>query len=282
MKHLALIPAALLLGCGAAEAGATAWQQVVPGVELRLISSDTRAADGTTMAALEIDMPQGTKTYWKVPGESGIPTEIETAGSPGITAGRTLWPLPRIDAEGGVVDFVYFGPTVLPLELKLAQGTGGARLDARVTMGICSDICMPVTARLSLPLDFARTDHAQGLRIAQAIAGVPIAWDGDADPIGAVDFDAATGMLSVAVTDDRVDPGTIVADAGLGGGFFGAPQKRPDAQVVDLPLLGGERGAGLDGRKVILGFMTDTGPYSVARTIGSAGSTPPDRCFKVC
>jgi DsbC/DsbD-like thiol-disulfide interchange protein len=277
MKRFLIIAAALGLGCGAAQAGATAWQEVVPGVELRLISSDTRAADGTTRAALEIDMPQGTKTYWKVPGESGIPTRLDLSASAGIAAGRVLWPLPEIDTTTGAVDFVYYGRTVLPLELMLDDDAGAARLDARVTMGICSDICMPVSASFSLPLTFARPDRSQGLRIAQAAAGVPVAWDGDDDPFGAVDFDPASGLLSVAVTDDRIEPGTIVADAGLSGGFFGAPQKRPDDQVVDLPLLGDEPGAGLDGRTVVLSFMTDSGPYSVSRTIGSAGSTPPDR-----
>jgi DsbC/DsbD-like thiol-disulfide interchange protein len=277
MKRLVIITGALCLGCGAAHAGATAWQEVVPGVELRLISSDTRAPDGTTRAAIEIDMPEGTKTYWKVPGESGIPTEVDTSGSAGIAGGRVLWPLPEIDSSAGAVDFVYYGPTVLPLELTLGAGGGAARLEASVTMGICSDICMPVSARFSLPLGFAKPDHSQGLRIAQAVAGVPIAWEGPGDPFGTVDFDPASGMLSVEVADDRVDPATIVADPGLGDGFFGAPQKRPDDQVVDLPLLGEEPGTGLDGRKVVLSFMTDSGPYSVSRTIDRAGSTPPDR-----
>ena len=67
----------LALAAAPACAGATAWQELAPGVKLRLVASDTLSADGTTLAALELDMPAGTKTYWRVPGESGIPTELD-------------------------------------------------------------------------------------------------------------------------------------------------------------------------------------------------------------
>jgi DsbC/DsbD-like thiol-disulfide interchange protein len=259
----------------AAMGAATPWQQVTPDVRLRLVSSDALRADGTTMAALEVDMPAATKTYWRVPGESGIPTRIDTSGSNGIGTSRILWPLPQVDASGDVVDFVYYGPTVLPL--RLTVDATSATLSAKVAMGICSDICVPVSASFALPLDFARVDHSEGLRISQAVAEVPIAWDGDDEPIGAVDYDPATGLLTVELTDDRVEPGSLIADAGLPDSFFGAPQKRPDGQAVTLPLLGPGAGAAVIGHEVELSFMTDAGPYLVSRTIGRAGSTPPDR-----
>ena len=50
---------------------------VAPDVRVRLIASEQLRADHTTLAAIEIDMPASTKTYWRVPGETGIPTELE-------------------------------------------------------------------------------------------------------------------------------------------------------------------------------------------------------------
>lgn len=275
MNRLIVSAAALLAMTATAMAGATPWQEVAPGVRLRLVSSDMLAADGTTKAALEVDMPQGDKTYWRVPGESGIPTRIDTSGSSGVGSGRILWPFPQIDTGSGVTDFVYYGPTVLPLDLTIEGGS--ATLSAAVTMGICSDVCMPVSASFSLALGFSRPDHSQGLRISQAISQVPIPWDGEGDPIGAVDFDPAAGVLSVEVSAAGVQSDSILVDTGLPDAFFGAPQKRPDGQVVTLPLLGQGASAGLAGREVELSFMTAQGPYVLTRTVAAAGSTPPDR-----
>lgn len=256
-------------------AASTPWQEVSPGVRLRLISSDILKADGTTMVALEVDMPPDTKTYWRVPGESGIPTRIDTGQSDGVAGGEVLWPLPQVDTSAGMVDFVYYGPTVLPLSVKVSGKS--ATLAAKVDMGVCSDICVPVSASLTLPLGFARADHSEGLRIAQAMSQVPIPWNGGDDPIGTVDYDKSTGTLSVEVTDDRVQPETLLADAGLGDTFFGAPQKSPDGQVVTLPLLGPADDVDLAGRDVTLSFMTADGPYVVTRTVADGGSTPPGR-----
>jgi len=268
MRTLLLLVLALLTLPAAA--GETPWQEIAPGVRLRLISSDVLKPDGTTLVALELDMPQGTKTYWRVPGESGIPTEIDTAGSHGIAGHETLWPYPRIEVAGGLTDFVYRGPTVLPVELKLDAQRGDLR--AAVTMGVCSDICVPAMASFSLPLDFVKPDRGQGLRIAQAVALTPQHWPDPHPPLGAVTWDAAEHALSIDVEDPRIDPLSLIADASAAGQLFGAPQKSPDGPAVLLPLLGGADQAALEGKPVSLTFMTEMGPFSLSTTVGH-GST---------
>jgi DsbC/DsbD-like thiol-disulfide interchange protein len=268
MRVLALL--ALTLLTLPAMAGETPWQEIAPGVRLRLISSDVLKPDGTTMAALELDMPQGTKTYWRVPGESGIPTELDTAGSNGIAGHELLWPYPLIEVAGGLTDFVYRGPTVLPVALKLDRQH--ADLEAAVTMGVCSDVCVPAMASFSLPLDFAKADRGQGLRIAQAVALTPQPWSDPRPLLGPVSWDAAAHAISVAVADPRVDPLSLIADASAAGQLFGAPQKSPDGSAVLLPLLGGADQAALEGKPVSLTFMTEMGPFSLSTTVGH-GST---------
>ncbi len=268
------ILAVLLLSAIASQAAAaeTAWQDVAPGVKLRLISGDVLKADGTTMAALEVDMPMGTKTYWRVPGETGIPTQLDFTGSSGISSHEVLWPYPRTETTGGLVDYVYRGPTVLPVELKLDGGKADVRVS--VLMGVCSDICIPVTAAFHLPLDFDQPDRAQGLRIAQAVALTPMDWDDPRQPIGAVTYDATAKAIAVRVDDPQVDPLSLIADAEDGMQLFGAPQKSPDTRLVLLPLLGGADRGGLEGKPIHLTFMTPMGPFSVPKRIAPAGSTP--------
>lgn len=254
----------LALAVTPAGAAATAWQELEPGTRVRLISSDVLGADGTTMVGLELDMPTSTKTYWRVPGESGVPAEFELTGSAGVLDHRVLWPYPQIETAGGYTDFVYYGPTVLPLELAVSSDS--PLLQVAVTLGVCSDICMPVAADFELPLNFAAPDRGQSLRISQAVARTPIAWPGSAQPFADPHFDRAGAALVVALRDPDVDPLSLIADAGPGGPLFGAPQKSPDGRLVRLPLLGDE-GTGLVGRTVLLTFMTPTGPFEVSRRV---------------
>jgi DsbC/DsbD-like thiol-disulfide interchange protein len=253
-----------------AAAAETPWQEIAPNVRLRMISSDVLGADGTTTVALELDMPEGTKTYWRVPGESGIATEIDTAGSSGVSGHEILWPYPQIEETGGLTDFVYRGPTVLPVELQL-DGEH-ADLEASVVMGVCSDVCVPAMASFTLPLDFAKPDRGQGLRIAQAEALTPQPWTEPRPPLGPVAWDAAADAISVAVSDPRVDPLSLIADASSSGQLFGAPQKSPDGSAVLLPLLGRADQAAVEGKLVSLTFMTEMGPFSLSTTVAS-GST---------
>lgn len=252
-------------------AAETPWQDVAPGARLRLISSDVLKSDGTTMVALEIDMPAGTNTYWRVPGETGIPTQFDFAGSSGVTGHEVLWPFPLREAKSGYIDYVYRGPTVLPVELTLDGQVADLKLG--VLMGVCSDICVPVTASFDLPLNFAAPDRAQGLRIAQALALTPMPWEDPRDPIAWVGFDASAEALAVRLDGSKIDPLSLIADAGEGGQLFGAPQKSPDGKLVLLPLLGGESSRDVEGTPVRLTFMTEMGPFSVERRISSAGST---------
>jgi len=250
-------------------AGETAWQQVSPEARLRLISSDVLTADGRTSIGLEIDMPMSTNTYWRVPGETGIPTQLDFAGSTGVKGHEMAWPYPLIETKTGYVDYVYRGPTVLPVDLQLEGGK--ADLKVHVLMGICSDVCVPVTAEFELPLDFRNADRAQGLRLAQAEALQPIAWTG-AEGAVSVGYDAAAEALAVRIDDAAIEPLSLIADRGPDGQLFGAPQKSPDGKLVLLPLLGGDDGKPPEGKTVRLTFMTGQGPFWLDRRVDGGGT----------
>ena len=245
-------------------AAETPWQEVAPGVRLRLIADNVLNPDGTTLLGLEVDMPPGYKTYWRVPGETGIPTELDFAGSRGVGGHAMIWPYPVIDQTGGFTDFVYRGLTVLPVQLTVDAAS--AEIKAAVTMGVCSDICVPALARFELPLDFAKPDRSQGLRLAQAVALAPGVWDDPREPFLAVAYDATANALSLQLGDAGVDPASLIADVEGGAQLFGAPQKSPDTNLVLLPLLGGG-GEGLVGKPVEITFMTNQGPFAVSRQV---------------
>jgi len=260
----------VLLLASPTQGAETEWQTLAPDVRVRLIASELLRSDGTTLAALEIDMPVSTKTYWRVPGETGFATELDLAGSVGVTWNEIVWPYPLLETKGGYTDFVYYGQTVLPIELKVESER--PVLKAAVLMGICSDICVPAQANFILPLEFSAPDRGQGLRINQALALAPIDWDGPREPIGDVTFDAAQKTLVVPVSDPQIDPLSVIAEADGAGLLFGAPQKSRDGKLVHLPLLGGDAGEGLVGHLIQITFMTSMGPFELSRRI--VPSTP--------
>ena len=250
-------------------AGATAWQDLGLGARVRLITSDRVSPEGKMLAAIDLEMPDNMKTYWRIPGETGIATELDLTRSTGIAGHRLLWPYPEIENKGGYTDFVYYGSLVIPVELQI-EGPEVA-LEASVLMGICSDVCIPATAQFSLPIDVSKPDTGQEIRISQALAEVPIGWSGDGEPVGKTLFDPARGVIWVEVDPAVISPDSLVVDAGQSGYLFGAPKKSQQEGLVSLPLLpSGDKGAGLAGAEVTLLFVTAEGPYEIARTVGLA------------
>lgn len=260
LAALALVPAFSL----PAPAGESAWTDVAPDVALRLISSGEVHPDGRIFAALEIDMPATTKTYWRVPGETGIPTELDLSRSVGILAHEVHWPYPLVEEKGGLVDYAYYGRTVLPIEITLAGETG--ELDLTATLGICSEICVPVRARLVLPLG-GPPDPGNALRIRQALASVPLDWTEGGPAIRAVRFDAGRDALAVELGAGGVDPFSLVGALGEGGPLLGPSAPDPAGSGVLLPLIGKTRAGDLVGRPIDLVFMTTEGPYRVTSAV---------------
>lgn len=244
-------------------AAATDWQEIAPGVKARLISSNT-LADGVALAGLELDMPASTNTYWRIPGETGIPTEFDFSASSGVAEPVVHWPYPEIDHSRGYMDYAYYGPVVLPFEFE--AGEGGTVLDVAVTLGVCSDICVPATAKLTLPLDFAAPDTPQSIRLDQAMAETPILWDQPGKPFGSVEagFDGSLHLLS---PDPSIDPASVIADVGDPSVLFETPQKSPDGALWTLKPLGGGASKELEGSSVQLTFETAKGPYAVTLLI---------------
>ena len=122
-----------------------------------------------------------------------------------------MWPYPLAETRDGYLDYVYYGPTVLPIRLTLAGEA--ASINASVIMGICSDICVPATASFSLAVDPSSPDRGQGLRIDQAAGLCADALGGGDAPVGEVWWDASANALAVALTEAQLDVPSIIATA---------------------------------------------------------------------
>lgn len=265
MRPISAAILSLALLATPANGGETGWQEVAPGVKLRLISTGQIKANGTTLVGLEIDMPETNKTYWRVPGDTGLLTELDFTGSTGVLGHEVLWPYPTRHETADYLDYAYFGPTVLPVELTVEPGSPWIELNA--LLGVCSDICVPAQARFSLSLAETEPDRPNGLRIRQALATTPMEWQGDPQPIGNVELWQEAGMLAVRVGDPQLDPASLIAATDSGEPLFGTPQKSPEPNLVLIPIMGKADQLGLENQPVRLTFLTDMGAFEVERTV---------------
>ncbi len=249
--------------------GETAWQEVAPGVHLRLVTTGEVRSDGRTLAGIEIDMPEATKTYWQVPGDTGLPLEVDLSGSTGVTGHQVLWPYPAVEKTADYLDYVYRGHTVIPLVLNVEAGA--AHLSASLVLGICSEICVPAQAKLSLPLRDARPDRANALRIRQALADVPMPWPDDQPVFGEPRLVPEHAAVALPVEVEDLEVHSLIATFEDGVPLLGVPHYSPDGHLVQIPVLDMGDMDELVGREVRLTFMTSEGAYQTHRTIGPPG-----------
>jgi DsbC/DsbD-like thiol-disulfide interchange protein len=114
-----------------------------------------RTESGTRMAAFALTLDPGWKTYWRAPGDSGIPPQFDWAGSTNVAAVHLHWPRPEVFSVNGLQQIGYHDKLVLPLEVTPLDPALPMILKAQIALGICKDICVPATLQLSSELSGA-------------------------------------------------------------------------------------------------------------------------------
>ncbi|MFB9149474.1 protein-disulfide reductase DsbD domain-containing protein [Roseovarius ramblicola] len=130
-----------------------------------------RMADGSHMAALRFELAPGWKTYWRAPGEAGIPPRFDWRGSRNLGKVDVLWPTPQQTTTNGLRTIGYVHDLILPVRITPEQANRPVTLAAELEIGVCSNICVPVETRVRL--DLPRSGGELDPRIAAALAARP-------------------------------------------------------------------------------------------------------------
>ncbi len=131
---------------------ASAWAKT-PQSAARLISAVTAMGELQRLPlGLEFTMKPGWKTYWRSPGDAGLPAQIELAGSSNAGAAQLRWPVPQRFELFGLQTFGYGDHVVLPLDVAVPRPGEAAALRVQLRYLVCEVICIPVDADLSLDL----------------------------------------------------------------------------------------------------------------------------------
>ena len=130
-----------------------------------------QTASGTQMAAMRLTLAPGWKTYWRAPGEGGIPPAFGWAGSQNIAATQFHWPTPEVIDQNGMRSFGYHDSVVIPIEITPTVPGAITHLQGEVEIGVCLDICVPM--RLTFSADLPPETH-RDVAIATALFDNPM------------------------------------------------------------------------------------------------------------
>lgn len=254
----ALLAAIALAGSPAAAGDglATAWSggynsrvRLIAGVDASEPASAGTAAAGQgrasrVIAGIELEMPPGWKTYWRNPGDAGIPPSFDWSQSGNVAAASVLYPAPRrlVDKSGTTIG--YMDRVTFPVRIDVKDASQPVTLRVTVGYGVCKDICVPGEAQLAIDIDTAASLTLPAA-LATALDGVPrpSGKERSDDPVVLSMASDLAGPRPHLTFDVRVPGGAgdaelfLVADD---GGFVPMPERVPGADpasarfVVDL------------------------------------------------
>jgi DsbC/DsbD-like thiol-disulfide interchange protein len=200
----ALLLAAALLAPGTASADeASAW---VGGLHSRVRLLAGGLDQGRPLAGVEIALDRGFKTYWRNPGDAGLPPAFDWSASDNVASVDVKWPAPSRTEDAGGVSFTYAERVTLPLVVTPRDPKRPIRLDVALDYGVCKDICIPAHATLSLALPEKAGAHpAIEAALAQVPSPQPLGASGDLAILSADTKNGDKPKIAVVV---RRPPGT--------------------------------------------------------------------------
>ncbi len=286
MSLIQTLTAALLIAAASIGPAQAAVVQA-PHIEAELVAEQTAWLPGTVnWVALRLKPESGWHTYWRNPGDSGLPTTLKWSLPEGWSAGEIQWPYPQPHKLGDLTNYGYGEETLHLVALQLPARTtndipeGDIVVQALAKWLVCADVCIPGQAELmlSLPLtEIATADPAWASRFADARRRLP-----RAEPLpGSYAIDGGELNLSVQ-TGDQLLAGAQRAEFFAGSNNLvnhGAAQRsviEHDGLRFSQPLSGFFTAPQetVEGVLVVHGAVTQA--YNVALSAGGVATVPPE------
>ncbi len=229
---------------------------------VRLLAGSRSGA--VLLGGIAFQLQPGWKTYWRTPGDSGVPPRFDFSKSENIEAVTVMWPAPlKFDDGAGGVSLGYHDQTVLPLRIVPKSADRPVTLRAAISYAVCEKICIPVEANAELAFNSVASTEDSALFAALDTVPKP-ANVGDPNPLTIRDVkrEGKSAVLVDVVTPDARDVNLFVEgptpDWGLpvpkpvehsppGVKRFSfaldgvPPGVNPDGAALKLTLVGGDR-----------------------------------------
>jgi DsbC/DsbD-like thiol-disulfide interchange protein len=143
----------LLVAAPALAADASAWDGDQRSA-IRLITGTSRNEGGATIhrAGIEIRLARGWKTYWRYPGDSGVPPRFDFSKSSNVKSVSVRWPAPeRLTDEGGT-SIGYKHDVTFPLDVVPQDAGRPVALSLSIEYAVCEKLCVPAEGRADVTI----------------------------------------------------------------------------------------------------------------------------------
>lgn len=203
-----------------------------PGVAEARLLPGWEKSDGTRVAALKLVLQPGWKTYWRSPGDAGVPPFFDWSGSANLADVTFHWPRPEVFESAGMRTLGYHNVLILPFEARPEDSARPLDLHALVDLGVCEDICVPVHLEIESAADEASPPALAF--VADSVARNPALPPLPVPPLGGGDAEIAAALARVP-SESPVQPVCTIEPIEDG--------IRLVAQLDHAPLTGDESAA---------------------------------------
>jgi DsbC/DsbD-like thiol-disulfide interchange protein len=132
---------------------------------VRLIAGS--AAGSVLRAGVEIRLQRGWHTYWRYPGDAGVPPRFDFTGSQNVKAVDVLWPAPQPIPEHDLVTIGYTGDVILPLAVVPENSARPVKLRLKLDYAVCETLCVPAEGKADLVLTGGSSSQDAALAAAE-------------------------------------------------------------------------------------------------------------------
>jgi len=180
LAGLGLVAAATAAGLGPVYGeDASAWVSDTHS-QVRLIAGTNAAGQQTLRAGLDIKLAPGWKTYWRYPGDSGIPPRFDFSASGNVKDVQVLWPAPERMEDGAGQSIGYHDRVIMPLRVTPKNPAKPVLLHLKLNYAVCDKLCVPADAAAKLTLVPAASAQDADLNEAEARVPKPAKLGADA------------------------------------------------------------------------------------------------------
>jgi DsbC/DsbD-like thiol-disulfide interchange protein len=164
----------VMLGAAARAAGesasASTWaEDLRSGV--RLIAGANKSGAAVLRAGVEIKLQPGWKTYWRYPGDSGVPPRFDLSASENLKYAKVLYPAPHLFHDETGNSLGYKENVIFPLQITPRNPGKKVTLRLKLEYAVCEKLCIPAETRAELTLGDG--DSARDAALSAAEARVP-------------------------------------------------------------------------------------------------------------
>jgi DsbC/DsbD-like thiol-disulfide interchange protein len=229
---------------------------------VRLLAGSRSGA--VLLGGIAIQLEPGWKTYWRTPGDSGVPPRFDFSKSENVDAVTVLWPAPmKFDDGAGGTSLGYKQQVVLPLRIVAKNADKPLMLRANINYAVCEKLCIPVET--SVELSFASVASTEDGALSSALDTVPKPANiGDPNPVTIRDVKRSgksTVLVDVAAPEGKdvslfvegptpdwalpvpkLEPNSPPGVKRFSFELDGLPPgANPDGAALKLTLVGGDR-----------------------------------------